>query len=79
MDSHIIDRFISAWKYFHQSIPHQLWLCTINSLIPNKTTDFTLEDLIKSPTILFKCDKRIFRSKKLLPLWLHVNIVQSSN
>ncbi|CAO3625299.1 unnamed protein product [Cunninghamella blakesleeana] len=72
IDSQIIDGFISTWKHLHQSIPHQLWLCTINTLIPNKTIDFTFDDLIKSPIILFKCDKRIFRSKKLLPLWLHI-------
>lgn len=76
MDSRIIDGFISACKYFHQSIPHQVWLCTINALISNKATDYTFDDLIKTPTILFKCDKRIFRSKKLLPLWLHVNKIK---
>jgi hypothetical protein len=37
---------------------------------PNRT--YTLTDLVQDPHIVFKCDKRIFRSEQLLPIWLHV-------
>lgn len=34
--------------------------------------EYTLNDLIQDPHIVFKCDPRIFRSEQLLPIWLHV-------
>jgi hypothetical protein len=33
---------------------------------------YTLTDLVQDPHIVFKCDKRIFRSEQLLAIWLHM-------
>ncbi|KAI7898222.1 integrator complex subunit 2 [Cokeromyces recurvatus] len=69
LDKRIAEAFVSTWEAFNIIIPHSLWLTTINFLIPEK---YTLTNLIQNPNIIFKCDKRIFRSHELLPIWLHV-------
>ncbi|KAI8096694.1 integrator complex subunit 2 [Halteromyces radiatus] len=71
IDSRIIDAFISTWEYYHLSIPHQIWICTINNLNTQRK-DYTFDDLVQNPFVIFQSDSRIFRSKKLLLLWLHI-------
>lgn len=74
MDWRIVDAFISAWEYYHLSLPHEIWLWTTNTLVaPHQTAPYTFDDLIRSPLVVFKADQRIFRSKRLLLLWLHVS------
>lgn len=69
MDVRVEDAFISTWESFNRIIPHTLWKITTNFLTPD---DYSLNDLIQDPHIIFKCDKRLFRSASLLPIWLHV-------
>ncbi|ORX49463.1 hypothetical protein DM01DRAFT_1325643 [Hesseltinella vesiculosa] len=69
MDKRVVNAFVSAWETFHQWIPNQVWLATINCLLP-KNQHVIFHDLIKTPIILFQCDPRIFNSTQLLPLWL---------
>ncbi|CAO3587733.1 unnamed protein product [Absidia cylindrospora] len=70
-DSRIVDAFISTWEYFHLFIPHEIWLWTINTLNTHDTI-YGFDDLVKSPLLIFESDQRIFRSEKLLLLWLHI-------
>ncbi|KAI8061194.1 integrator complex subunit 2 [Gongronella butleri] len=70
-DPLVIDAFISLWECFHQWVPHQVWMATVNALLPPGTS-VTFQDLIQSPVLLFQSDPRIFESSKLLPLWLLV-------
>ncbi|KAI8340597.1 integrator complex subunit 2-domain-containing protein [Chlamydoabsidia padenii] len=76
MDPRIVDAFISTWEYYHLSIPHEIWLWTINTLnnTHHQTATYKLDDLIRSPLLVFQADQRIFRSEKLLLLWLHSQI-----
>ncbi|ORZ21065.1 integrator complex subunit 2-domain-containing protein [Absidia repens] len=72
-DSRIVDAFISTWEYFHLFIPHEIWLWTINTL-NTQDTIYEFDDLVKSPLLIFETDQRIFRSERLLLLWLHIRI-----
>ncbi|KAI8138412.1 integrator complex subunit 2-domain-containing protein [Fennellomyces sp. T-0311] len=42
---------------------------SLNLVIPHE-----LWSIISDPLSLFKCDKRVFRSERLLPVWLHAQI-----
>ncbi|KAI9265837.1 integrator complex subunit 2 [Helicostylum pulchrum] len=69
LDVRISDAFVSTWESFNRIIPHTLWKITTNLLTPG---EYSLDDLIQDPHIVFKCDARLFRSEQLLPIWLHV-------
>ncbi|CAO3618231.1 unnamed protein product [Mucor hiemalis] len=69
LDSQVADTFISTWEAFNCTVPYTLWEMTINHIAPK---EYTINDLIQDPHIIFKCDPRVFRSERLLTLWLHV-------
>ncbi|ORY95852.1 integrator complex subunit 2 [Syncephalastrum racemosum] len=75
LDERIISGFLSLWETLDCIIPHELWTMTIKAnqdKTLHELQELTFDLLVKEPLIMFKCDLRIFRSKHLLPMWLHV-------
>ncbi|KAI8079262.1 integrator complex subunit 2-domain-containing protein [Thamnidium elegans] len=70
LDVRISDAFVSTWESFNRIIPHTLWKITTNFLTPG---EYSLDDLIQDPHIVFKCDARLFRSEQLLPICNTIN------
>ncbi|KAG2223965.1 hypothetical protein INT45_013422 [Circinella minor] len=72
MDQDIAEALVSTWESLNLVIPHELWVITANAL-RDETIEmkYSFDAIIHDPLSLFKCDKRVFRSEKILPVWLH--------
>ncbi|CDS07806.1 hypothetical protein LRAMOSA01755 [Lichtheimia ramosa] len=73
MPSVVVEALLSTWESLHRVIPYELWVITANALRSSKMKEeYTLELIIKAPLSLLKCDPLVFRSERLLSLWLHM-------
>ncbi|ORX76291.1 hypothetical protein BCR32DRAFT_271369 [Anaeromyces robustus] len=67
----IVNEFVEIWKSLNTVIPNKLWVATLNNFQKEKRgIDYTYQDLIENPMILFTCDKRIYQNPKLLEIFL---------
>jgi len=71
VDILIVDEFVEIWKSLNTVIPNKLWVATLNNFQKEKRgNDYTYQDLIENPMILFTCDQRIYQNPKLLEIFL---------
>ncbi|OAD69143.1 hypothetical protein PHYBLDRAFT_149543 [Phycomyces blakesleeanus NRRL 1555(-)] len=75
IDKYIAESFASVWESFNRITPHELWTLTANVMVlknESESTAYTFDMLIQDPLLIFQCDARIFRSERLLPIFLHM-------
>ncbi|KAG2173288.1 hypothetical protein INT43_004662, partial [Umbelopsis isabellina] len=67
------DAFSELWDMLNNVAPRELWVVTVNCLCsPDEPLKYNLNALIADPLIIFKSDVRLFRSPKMLPIFLTV-------
>ncbi|KAG4096382.1 hypothetical protein H8356DRAFT_1426165 [Neocallimastix lanati (nom. inval.)] len=67
----IVNEFVEIWKSLNTVIPNKLWVATLNYFQKEKRgADYTYQDLIENPMILFTCDQRVYQNPKLLEIFL---------
>ncbi|KAI8377917.1 integrator complex subunit 2 [Radiomyces spectabilis] len=74
-DDNIANAFSAVWESFDGIIPYELWVLTAKEMRDKNITNegmYTLDNLVEDPLLLFKCDPKIFRCRRLLPIWLHL-------
>ncbi|KAJ2955332.1 hypothetical protein NQZ79_g8655 [Umbelopsis isabellina] len=72
-DDAVRDAFGELWDMLNNVAPRELWVATVNCLCsPDEPLKYNLNALIADPLIIFKSDVRLFRSPKMLPIFLTV-------
>ncbi|KAI9275772.1 integrator complex subunit 2 [Phascolomyces articulosus] len=72
MDQDITEALVSTWESLNLIIPHEVWVMTANALRDESIKmEYSFDTIISDPLSLFKCDRRVFRSETILPVWLH--------